>query len=103
MTKKPKSSGNSRGTAGSDRFDVAALRDVAGDKVFARGVDYHEDGQAEIVIFDRTRVLARVIGSEVYSCELVGAGKKISRGGSFPAFSAWGVWKQLVATPPAPK
>jgi len=51
--------------AGSRRFDVAALRDVAGGKVFARGVAYHEDGQVEIVTFDRARVLARVIGSEV--------------------------------------
>ncbi len=98
MTKKPKSSGNSRGTAGSDRFDVAALRDVAGEKVFARGVDYHEDGQVEIVTFDRARVLARVIGSEVYRCELVGMGKKFSGECSCPAFSDWGFCKHLVAT-----
>jgi uncharacterized Zn finger protein len=98
MTKKPKSSGNSRETAGSDRFDVAALRDVAGEKVFARGVDYHEDGQVEIVTLDRVRVLARVIGSEVYRCELVGMGKKFSGECSCPAFSDWGFCKHLVAT-----
>jgi hypothetical protein len=98
MTKKPKSSGNSRGTAGSDRFDVAALRDVAGEKVFARGVDYHEEGKVEIVTFDRVRVLARVIGSEVYRCELVGMGKKFSGECSCPAFSDWGFCKHLVAT-----
>src|SRR5262249_6263222 len=27
------------------RFDVAALRDLAGEKVFARGLEYEEDGQ----------------------------------------------------------
>jgi uncharacterized Zn finger protein len=84
--------------AGSNRFDVAALRDVAGEKVFARGAAYHEDGQVEIVTFDRTRVLARVIGSEVYRCELVGIGKKFSGECSCPAFSEWGFCKHLVAT-----
>ena len=84
--------------AGTNRFDVAALRDLAGEKVFARGVDYHEDGQVEIVTLDRTRVLARVIGSEVYRCELVGMGKKFSGECSCPAFSDWGFCKHLVAT-----
>ena len=99
MTRKPKGPTKSIETAaGLDRFDVAALRDVASEKVFARGVDYHEDGQVEIVTFDRTRVLARVIGSEVYRCELVGMGKKFSGGCSCPAFSDWGFCKHLVAT-----
>src|ERR1700694_3292771 len=99
MTRKPKSPANSMETAaGSNRFDVAALRDVAGEKVFARGAAYHEDGQVEIVTFDRTRVLARVIGSEVYRCELVGMGKKFSGACSCPAFSDWGFCKHLVAT-----
>src|SRR6202165_3359750 len=99
MTRKPKSPANSMETAaGSNRFDVAALRDVAGEKVFARGAAYHEDGQVEIVTFDRTRVLARVIGSEVYRCELVGIGKKFSGECSCPAFSDWGFCKHLVAT-----
>ena len=64
--------------AGLHRFNVDALRDVAGQKVFARGAAYHEDGHVEIVTLDRARVLARVIGSEVYRCELVGSGKKFS-------------------------
>src|SRR6478735_4925125 len=62
MTKNPKRPANTiESAACSERFDVAALRDVAGEKVFARGVAYHEDGQVEIITFDRTRVLARVI------------------------------------------
>src|SRR6202048_3216042 len=79
MTREPKRTAKGIETAaGLHRFDVAALRDVAGEKVFARGVAYHEDGQVEIVTFDKARVLARVIGSEVYRCELVGMGKKFS-------------------------
>src|SRR5260370_39907119 len=99
MTRKPKPPADTIETAaGSHRFDVAALRDVAGEKVFARGIAYHEDGHVEIVTFDRTRVLARVVGSEVYRCELVGAGKKFSGECSCPAFSDWGFCKHLVAT-----
>src|SRR4051812_29417795 len=84
--------------AGSPRFDVAALRDLAGAKVFARGVEYHEDEQVEIITVDRTRVLSRVIGSETYRCELAGTGKKFSGVCSCPAFSDWGFCKHLVAT-----
>lgn len=99
MTRKPKRPANRIETAaGLIRFDVAALRDVAGEKVFARGAAYHEDERVEIVTFDRARVLARVIGSEVYRCELVGAGKKFSGECSCPAFSDWGFCKHLVAT-----
>jgi uncharacterized Zn finger protein len=99
MTRKPKHPATTIETAaGLHRFDVAALRDVAGEKVFARGIAYHEDGHVEIVTFDRVRVLARVAGSEVYRCELVGAGKKFSGECSCPAFSDWGFCKHLVAT-----
>jgi hypothetical protein len=99
MTRKPKRSANGIETAaGLHRFDVAALRDVAGEKVFARGIAYNEDGHVEIVTFDKARVLARVIGSEVYRCELVEAGKKFSGDCSCPAFSDWGFCKHLVAT-----
>jgi uncharacterized Zn finger protein len=80
------------------RFDVATLRKVASDQVFARGVAYHEDDQVEIISIDRARVLAKVIGSEVYRCELEGAGKKFSGKCSCPAFSDWGFCKHLVAT-----
>src|SRR3981081_3565108 len=99
MTRKPKRPANNVETdAGSHRFDIAALRDLAGEKVFERGVDYHEDGHVEIVTFDRARVLARVVGSEVYRCELVGIGKKFSGECSCPAFSDGGFCKHLVAT-----
>src|ERR1700687_1253115 len=99
MTRKPNRPANTFETAaGSHRFDVAALRDVAGEKSFARGIAYHEEGQVEIVTLDRARVLARVVGSEVYRCELVGTGKKFSGECSCRAFSEWGFCKHLVAT-----
>src|ERR1700694_4217793 len=99
MTRKPKRPANTIETAaGLHRFDVAALRDVAGEKVFARGIAYHEDGHVEIVTLDRARVLARVVGSEGYRCELVGGGKNFSGECSCRAFSDWGFCKHLVAT-----
>src|SRR3984893_1060247 len=99
MTREPNRTAKGIETAaGLHRFDVAALRDVAGEKVFARCSAYQEGGHVEIVRFDRARVLARVAGSEVYRCELVGAGKKFSGECSCPAFSDWGFCKHLVAT-----
>jgi uncharacterized Zn finger protein len=82
----------------SKRFDIATLRELAGEKVFSRGIEYHEDGQVEIVSIDGPRVLAKVVGSEIYRSELRGTGKDISGMCSCPAFSDWGFCKHLVAT-----
>jgi uncharacterized Zn finger protein len=80
------------------RFDIGALRKIAGEKVFARGVAYHDEKQVEIILIDGARVLAKVIGSEIYRSELKGTGKKFSGECSCPAFSDWGFCKHLVAT-----
>lgn len=99
MTRMPKRPANNTETpAGLHRFNVDALRDLAGQKVFARGVAYHEDGQVEIVTLDSVRVVTRVIGSEIYRCQLVGAGNNFSGECSCRAFEDWGVCKHLVAT-----
>lgn len=99
MTRKPKFPANKiEPAAASDRFDVAALRDLAGETVFARGLPYQQDGRVEIVSFDRTRIVARVAGSEVYRCELVGTGKKFSGQCACRAYSDSGFCKHLVAT-----
>jgi hypothetical protein len=84
--------------AGLPRFDVAALRDAAGAKVFDRGTVYFEDDQVEIITINDARILTQVTGSEVYRCELVGTGKNFSGECSCPAFSDWGFCKHLVAT-----
>lgn len=94
MAARPKKSAG----AASHRFDLATLRQLAGDKVFARGVEYHREGQVEIVSIDRSRVLARVMGSEIYRSELKGLGTKFSGTCSCPAFSDWGFCKHLAAT-----
>lgn len=80
------------------RFDVAALRTLAGDKVFARGEDYHRDGQVEILSVERGRVLAQVMGTEDYRTVLTGRGKTIGGECSCPAYSDWGFCKHMVAT-----
>ena len=42
----------------SPRFDIDALRDLAGDKVFARGLAYHQAGQVTILAVEPARVVA---------------------------------------------
>jgi uncharacterized Zn finger protein len=66
MRKRP---ANKTKIGGAQQFDVATLRAVAGEKVFARGVIYHENKQVEITAIDKTRVVAKVIGSELYRSE----------------------------------
>ena len=46
------------------RFDVEALRNLAGDKVFARGEEYFEDGQVLILSIRPDRVVAAQVGAQ---------------------------------------
>jgi hypothetical protein len=80
------------------RFDVKALRELAGDKVFARGEDYHRDGQVAILSIRADRVVAQVSGSEDYRTELTGLGENIEGQCSCRAFADWGFCKHMVAT-----
>ncbi len=80
------------------RFDLDALRKLAGDKVFARGEAYHRGHQVQILAIDSKRVLARVAGTEDYRTELAGRGKTIGGACSCPAFEDWGFCKHMVAT-----
>ena len=80
------------------RFDLDALRSVAGETVFARGQDYHRKGQVTILSIEQNRVLARVSGTEDYRTVLTGRGKKIGGECSCPAFEDWGFCKHMVAT-----
>lgn len=84
-------------TPGRRHFDVAALRTRAGEKVFARGEEYHRDGQAEVLAIERDRILAQVAGSEDYRTVLTGRGKSIGGECSCPAFSDRGFCKHMVA------
>ena len=80
------------------RFDFETLRELAGDKVFARGKDYYRDGTVEILAIDRRRVLARVEGTDDYRTEITGRGTEIGGECSCPAFGDWGFCKHMVAT-----
>ena len=85
-------------TKGNSRFDIGALRDLAGEKTFARGETYHRDGQVAILSIEPKRVLAKVAGTEDYRIELTGRGKDIHGECSCPAYADWGFCKHMVAT-----
>jgi uncharacterized protein DUF6880/SWIM zinc finger len=69
------------------RFDVGALKAMAGDKAFARGEAYFADGRVEILEAEHGLVRARVAGTEIYRAELQSVGKRLSGECSCPAFS----------------
>lgn len=79
------------------RFNVDTLRDLAGEKVFARGQTYHRDGHVQIIALAPDRVLAQVAGTEDYRTELTGRGKSIDGVCTCPAFDDWGFCKHMVA------
>jgi uncharacterized Zn finger protein len=79
------------------RFDVETLRDLAGEKVFARGEVYYRSGHVEILSIESARVLARVAGTEDYRTVLTGRGKAIDGECSCPAFEDFGFCKHMVA------
>lgn len=81
----------------SPRFDIDALRRIAGDKVFARGEAYFRDSLVEILSIEPKRVKARVSGSEEYITALSGHADKIGGDCSCPAIENWGWCKHLVA------
>jgi uncharacterized Zn finger protein len=56
------------------RFSIDVLREIAGEKVFARGEICHRDGQVQILAVRSDRVLAQVAGTEDYR----GSGKLIT-------------------------
>ncbi len=79
-------------------FDLDALRDLAGNKVFARGKRYFDDARVEILAIEPDRVLAQVSGTEEYRTILTGRRKRIGGKCTCPAFEDWGVCKHMVAT-----
>lgn len=79
------------------RFDIAALREIAGEKTFARGSAYLADGRVEIMTIGDARVIARVAGTEIYRCELTGSGERFSGDCNCQAFVDRGFCKHLTA------
>lgn len=85
-------------TAERCRFDVDALREIAGEAVFARGEAYRREGRVALLSLGPERVLAEVAGSEDYRTALSGHGSTIDGSCSCPAFEDWGFCKHMVAT-----
>jgi hypothetical protein len=79
-------------------FDIAALRELAGEKVFARGDDYYRRGQVQILALESGRVLAQVAGTEIYRTAVTQHEKRIGGECTCPAFEDWPVCKHMVAT-----
>lgn len=61
------------------RFDIEAVRELAGDKVFARAKAYFSAGQVEILSIEPNRVLAQVAGTEDYRTVLTWGGRENRR------------------------
>ena len=78
-------------------FDIAALGKAAGEKMFARGEAYFEEGSVDVVGVDDRRVVARVFGTDVYAVELTRQAEGFGGDCTCPAFSDRGVCKHLIA------
>lgn len=79
------------------RFDLRTLKDLAGDKVYARGEAYARDGKVEILDSRPGRVLTQVAGGDDYRCLVTGQGTAIAGECSCPAFARDGFCKHMVA------
>lgn len=79
------------------RFDIDKLRELAGDKVFARGEAYLRNDQVTVLSVESEAVLAQVAGTEDYRTKLTGRGSRIGGECSCPAFDDWGFCKHMVA------
>jgi uncharacterized Zn finger protein len=79
------------------RFDIDALRDLAGQTSFARGQVYHRDGNVQILAIEPARVVARVTGTEDYRTVVTGHGARIDGECSCRAFEDRGFCKHMVA------
>ncbi len=81
------------------QFGPGELREIAGEKVFARGTAYHKDGAVEITALEESRVRARILGTHIYEAELRKLpGGEIDGRCSCPAARDYGFCKHLVAT-----
>lgn len=78
--------------------DIDKLRELVGEKVFASGEDYYQDGNVHILALLSERVLAQVEGRETYRTEVTGRGRRIGGSCSCRAFDDRGFCKHMVAT-----
>lgn len=79
------------------RFDIDALKELVGEKAFARGEAYWRDGLVTIIDIDGKRVRAEVSGTENYRTIVTGQGRVLGGECSCPAFSDYGPCKHMAA------
>ena len=79
------------------RFDVAALRALAGAIVYRRGEVVHRDGRVTIIETEPNRIVASVEGTRNYGTTLAGSGADFGGSCSCPAFADRGFCKHMVA------
>lgn len=79
------------------RFDLHALRQLAGERVFARGEAYFRDGLVGGLDLGPEGVVARVAGTETYDTVVSGRGTAIGGHCSCPAYARDGFCKHMVA------
>jgi uncharacterized Zn finger protein len=83
--------------AATPRFDADALREFAGERVFARGEDYYGSGAVQLLALEPDRVFATVSDTQDYTITLTGGGLKFEGSCSCPAFAERGSCKHIVA------
>lgn len=81
-----------------DRFDIGTIRALAGDRIFARGEAYHRKGYVEILLLEPARIVAQVIGTEIYRTRVRGKDRDIGGDCTCPAFEDSDFCKHMVAT-----
>jgi hypothetical protein len=82
---------------GPTRFDLAAIRRLAGAKTFERGKEYFDDDCVEILSLAPKRVIAQVAGTQDYRTIVSGDENGIGGECSCPAFGDFGFCKHMVA------
>ncbi len=81
-----------------DLITEPALEEVAGDRSFARGVEYFRSGAVERLVFRDGRISARVVGTDVYSVKLWPEGRRLEWDCTCPMGADGEFCKHLVAT-----
>jgi uncharacterized Zn finger protein len=79
-------------------FDVVKLRELAGEKAFARGQGYADHGHIALLSVNDDGVLAAAFGTGDYTVWLKRSGPGISGHCSCPAYEDAGFCKHMVAT-----
>ncbi len=79
------------------KFEIDIVRERLTDRLFVRGVGYHEGGRVDVVGVDGDTVLAHVTGEDTYAVEMTPEIGGFGAHCTCPAFEDWQVCKHLAA------